>query len=359
MNREEIRKYLISPDSSLKVAMRTMNGVSGKVLFVTDDSGRLLGSVTDGDIRRAILNGIAFEHPVSEMMFKSPRSVRISDRDHEEKARRLVSDSRIYVIPVLDDKGSVVDILFWRDFFEVHPHETAPAEQLSNKVVIMAGGKGERLDPFTKILPKPLIPIGEKTIVEKIMDNFNKRGFFDFTLTLNYKKEIIKMYLKENQFPYNVDWLEEETYLGTAGSLGLFRGKIKQTFFVSNCDVILESDFKNILLWHKGEKAIATLIGCHKEMVVPYGTLEVSEGQLKSISEKPTFDMIINTGVYIFEPEVLDLIGKDERLDMDQLLGRIMAKGKVSVYPVCDGWFDIGQWKEYKDSLYMLQDDKK
>ena len=358
MKKEEIKKYLITSDSSLKVAMRCINAAGGKVLFVVENSGKLIGSVTDGDMRRAILNGIGFECPISEVMFKSPRFVRNTDKDYEDKAKKLVTESRIYVIPVLDRNDNIADILFWRDFFEIHPHEPVNVKKNENSVVIMAGGKGERLDPFTKILPKPLIPIGEKPIIEHIMDNFSKCGFYKFVLTLNYKKELIKMYLKENQFAYDVSWIEEEKYLGTAGSLSMLKGKLKETFFVSNCDVILENDFKSILLWHKGEKALATLIGCHKEMVVPYGTLDVNDGHLKAINEKPTFNMIINTGVYLFEPEVLDLIKDGEQLDMNHLLERVMKKGKVSVFPVCDGWFDVGQWKEYKDSLYLLQKDK-
>ena len=146
--------------------------------------------------------------------------------------------------------------------------------------------------------------------------------------------------------------------MGTAGSLGMLKGKIKETFFVSNCDVIIDSDFRNILLWHKGEKALATLIGCHKEMLLPYGTLEVNEGSLKAINEKPTFDMIINTGVYLFEAEVLELIKPGERLNMNHFIERIMKKGRITVYPVCEGWFDLGQWKEYNDSLYLLQNGK-
>lgn len=359
MRAEEIKKHTISPETSLKTAMRALNAASGKVIFVLDRDERLIGSVTDGDIRRAILNGIAFDRSISEIMFKRPRFVRRTENNYEDVAKKHMLDRKIYVIPILDEVNRIIDILFWNDFFEIHPHETHPFKPLTNIVVIMAGGKGERLDPFTKILPKPLIPLGDKPIIEKIMNNFNKYGFSNFILTLNYKKELIKMYLSENRFPYDIEYVEEDDkFLGTAGSIGFLKDKVKETFFVSNCDVMLESDFRNILLWHKGENALVTMIGCHKEMVIPYGTLEVDGGSLKAINEKPTFDMIINTGIYIMEPEVLSLILPGEHLDMNHLAERAMKKGKVSVYPICDGWFDIGQWKEYKDSLYLLQDGK-
>lgn len=356
MKSEEIKKIVIFPEVSLKAAMKAISAGRCRVLFIVNDEDKLLGSLTDGDIRRAILNGIKFERPISEIMFKFPRIVRCVEKDFKEKAKKYVLEERLYAIPVLDKTDRIVDVLFWYDFFEKHPHETHIFDSISNPVVIMAGGKGERLDPFTKILPKPLIPFGDKPIIEKIMGNFNKYGFTNFILTLNYKKEIIKMFLMENQFPYNIECVEEPSeYLGTAGGLGLLKDKLKETFFVSNCDVIIDSDFKNILLSHKGDKALMTLIGCHKEMIVPYGTLEVDGGRLKSINEKPSFDMIINTGVYIMEPEVLKLILPGERLDMDELIVRATKEGKVTVFPVCDGWFDLGQWKEYRDSLYLLQ----
>lgn len=358
MNNEEIKKIIIFPETCLKTAMRALSAGSARILFVVDNEDKLIGSVTDGDIRRAILNGTSFESPISKIMFKSPRFVKRTDERFKQKAKRYVLEEKLYTIPVLNEAERIIDVLFWHDFFENHPHEYHPYHPLPNPVVIMAGGKGTRLDPFTKILPKPLMPFGDKPIIEKIMDNFNKNGINNFILTLNYKKEFIKMYLKENTFPYNVEWIEEDKYLGTCGSLGLLRDKIKETFFVCNCDILLDSDFKNILLWHRGEKALITLIGCHKEMVIPYGTLQIDNSYLKNINEKPTFDIIINTGVYIIEPEVLKFISPDEYLDMNNLVKRIMQKGKVTVYPVCDGWFDIGQWKEYKESLYLLQNGK-
>lgn len=359
MNLEEIKNIKISPDTTLKIAMRILSAGKSRVLFVIDDVDKLIGSVTDGDIRRAILNSIEFERPIADIMFKSPRFVRYSEKKFEEKAKRYILDEQLFAIPVLDDTDKIVDVLFWHDFFEKYPLESHIFQPLSSPVVIMAGGKGKRLDPFTKILPKPLIPFGEKPIIERIMDNFYKHGFKNFIVTLNYKKEIIKMYLKENQFPYHIECIEEDDkYLGTAGSLGLLKDKIKEPFFVCNCDIYLEHNFRDILSWHIGEKVIITLIGCHKEMVIPYGTLKVDKGYLKYITEKPTFDLIINTGVYIMQPEVFNFISPEEELDMHQLLERVMKKDKITVYPVCDGWFDMGQWKEYRDSLYLLQDTK-
>lgn len=356
MMMDMVKKTIVTPDVSLKEAMRLLSNSSKyRVLFVTDEENRLIGSMTDGDIRRAILKGIRFDCPISEIMFKVPRFVKSMDSEYEHKARRYVLDEGLFAIPVLDEQGRIVNILSWFDFFDEYPTKIHEINSFTNPVVIMAGGRGMRLDPFTKILPKPLIPFGDKPIIDRIMDNFNKYGFRHFILTLNYKKEIIKTYFKENKSSYIVEWVEEEEFLGTAGGLSLLKEKLKETFFICNCDVLLESDFKNMLLWHKGERALATLIGCHKEIVLPYGTLELTDGYLKSIKEKPIFDMILNTGVYIMEPQVLEYIDPGEHIDMNHLISRIKDHGKVTVYPVCEGWFDLGDWVEYKESVWHLQ----
>lgn len=355
MKAENIKKFLIHRDATIKEAMKKLSAGGDKILFIMDDDDRLTGSVTDGDIRRAILSDVGLGEPVSKVMFKSPKFVKRSEANFEEKAERLVVKERRYAVPVLDGSGRIGDILFWHDFLEYHPLESHPEKPLSNPVVIMAGGKGTRLDPFTKILPKPLIPLGDKPIIEKIMDGFNAFGFTNFILTLNYRKEAIKMYFRENQVPYSVEWVEEEDFQGTAGSLGLLKDRLKETFFVTNCDIILDSDFKNILLWHKGEGADMTLVGCHREVKVPYGTLEIDGGNFKGINEKPNFDVIINTGIYVMEPGVLEHISVGERLDMNGLVERVLNAGKVAVYPVYDGWFDVGQWKEYSESITLLQ----
>lgn len=358
MDAENIKKLLIFIDTSLKVAMQTLNISSSKILFVVDRDGKLVGSLTDGDIRRAILNGIGFKQPISKIMHRQPHYVKCSEKGYRKKAEGYIV-SGLHAVPVLDGSNRITDILFWREFLEKHPHESETTIHINSPVVIMAGGKGARLDPFTKILPKPLIPFDDKPIIEKIIDNFGKHGFSNFILILNYKKDLIKTYFRENKLPYNIELVEENEYMGTAGGIALLKDRIKETFFICNCDILLENNFRNILEWHKNEKSLITLIGCHKEMVLPYGVLETGAGFLKSISEKPKLDMIINTGVYVIEPEVLKFISPGEHIDMNNLVERVMRRGRVTVYPICEGWFDLGQWKEYQESLYLLRNHKK
>jgi len=212
----------------------------------------------------------------------------------------------------------------------------------ANCVVVMAGGKGKRLGPLTKQLPKPLIPFEGKPIIVKVMENFEKSGFSTFILTLKYKKELIKSYFSQGAHSFNVAWVEEAKFLGSAGSLGLLREQINQTFFVCNCDTLIHHDFKKILSYHKKKKALATIVGSRNKYVFPYGVLEMNKGYLASIKEKPKFDLLINTGLYIFEPEVISLIQPVEFLDMDQLFKRIIKKGRIAVYSLDQGWIDLG-----------------
>ncbi len=169
---------------------------------------------------------------------------------------------------------------------------------------------------------------------------------------------MVKMYFGENKMPYSVRWVEEDDYLGTAGSLDLLRKDLRETFFVCNCDTILEHDLKNILNWHKSQKAHLTVVGCHREVVIPYGAIELNDGYLKNIKERPVYDLMINIGTYVMEPDVLDFIHPKEKINMNELISRVMKKWKVAVYPLCGGWFDLGQWKEYQDSIYRLENGK-
>ena len=350
MDKAKLRTILISSDTTLKESMQKLNDTAEQILFVIDKDDNLLGTVTDGDIRRGLINGFKFSDKVEEVMFKQFISFFYDEPGKKEKAQKIMIKEKIEQIPILDKNKKIMDVILWTDIFG--EKESVKQKQfLTNNVVIMAGGKGTRLDPFTKILPKPLIPIGDKPIIEIIMDKFYKQGFQNFIFTLNYKKEYIKMFLRENSFPYKIDWVEEDDFMGTAGSLSLLKGKINEPFFVLNCDIILNADYTDIIKWHKENNNLVTLIGCHKEVKVPYGILELDNGILKSFIEKPNYDVIINTGVYILEPEIISMIPDNKSTNMNTLIEDVSKKGKVSVYPIHDGWMDVGQWEEYRNSL--------
>ncbi len=285
MDKEKLRSLLVRPDTTIKQAMQKLDETAEKILFLTDEHCRLLGTVTDGDIRRAIINGREFSDSIDGVMHKDPTAVVLNRSDTEENVKQLIVDNKFEQIPVLDDEGVIVDVILWTDILK-GTKAVRPRSHIPNQVVIMAGGKGTRLDPFTRILPKPLIPLGNKAVVEIIMEKFYQHGFHRFLYTLNYKKEYMKLFLREKNFPYSIDWVEEDEFLGTAGGLALLKEKITDSFFVINCDSILEVEFGKVLAWHKEHGAAMTIVGCHNEVRIPFGVLELSNGGLKRILEK-------------------------------------------------------------------------
>lgn len=353
MEKHIISSITVSEEISLREAMQRLSETALRILFVAEKDGKLIGTITDGDLRTAIIDGMGLDISVSKVMNRNFKWVSSDSANYLEEARHLMLAHKIEQIPILKE-GLLKDIVLLTDIFGGEEEET-PKVLLPNRIVIMAGGKGTRLDPFTKILPKPLIPLGDKPIIEIIMGKFYRYGFHKFLFTLNYKKEYIKMFLKESDFTnYEIGWVEEATFMGTAGSLSMLKGNLDDTFFVSNCDIILDADYADILRWHKSHNALITVVGCHKAVSIPYGILNIENGYLKDMTEKPGFDFIINTGVYVIEPSVIELIGGGH-MDMNTLIELAVKQGNVSVYPVHEGWFDTGQWEEYRRSLDKLE----
>lgn len=355
MEKNKLRSILVPSDISVKEAMQKLNDTAERILFVVEKGDRLVGTVTDGDIRRGIINGLTFKDEVRKLMHTDFSKVTSGMRGLAQRVKEIMLKERIERIPVVDKDNVIEDVITWTDILG-KAALTAPARKHSNPVVIMAGGKGLRLDPFTKILPKPLIPIGDKTVIELIMEKFYQYGFYKFNYTLNYKKEYIKLFLQELEYPdYVLEWEEEKGFLGTIGGIALLKRQLNETFFVTNCDSLLDTNFEQALKWHRQYKAAITIIGCHNEVKIPFGVLEISDGKLKKMSEKPVHDVIINTGVYIMEPRVLSYIPEGRKMDIDELVTAVAKKDTVSVYTIFGGWFDIGQWEEYKESMKRLE----
>lgn len=355
MDKTKLKSLLIPTDITIKQAMQKLGETQEKILFVVGKKDKLLGTINDGDIRRGLINGSNFDDNVGNIMHRDFISISMNTKNIENRAKQLMLDTKIEQIPVLNDNGEIVNVILWTDILR-EKKDSKSKHLHKNQVVIMAGGKGTRLDPFTKILPKPLIPIGNKPVIELIMERFYKYGFHKFIYTLNYKKEYLKLYLKESSFPYTIDWVEEDDFLGTAGGISLLKDKVKDTFFVINCDSLLDVDFEEILGWHKEHNAAITIIGCHNEVKIPFGVLKLSNGRLEKIVEKPVHDVIINTGAYVMEPQIISFIPDGKPIDMNKLIELVAEKEKVSVYPISTGWFDIGQWEEYRKSMEKLQE---
>jgi len=343
---------LIRQKATIKESMKQLSENSMQILLVIDKDDKLVGTVTDGDIRRGLLSGLDFGDSIRLVMHNKFISLDYNGANIKQEAEKLMVENKIEQIPLLDEENRITDIILWTDLFELKEKESS--RKYPNQVVIMAGGKGSRLDPFTKVLPKPLIPIGDKPVIEVIMERFYQYGFHKFIYTLNYKKEYLKLYLQESRFPYVIDWVEEDDFLGTAGSLSLLRDKVSDTFFVTNCDSLLDVDFKELLRWHRDQEASITIVGCHNEVNIPFGVLELSNGRLEKIVEKPVHDVIINTGVYVIEPRVLSHVPEGMQIDMNKLIELVAEKDKISVYPIYGGWLDIGKWEQYRKSVKEL-----
>ena len=230
-------------------------------------------------------------------------------------------------------------------------------ENIPYPVVIMAGGEGTRLAPFTNILPKPLLPLGNDPVIKVIMDRFNAGGADEFYITVNSKKQMIKGYFHDHKSPYKIHFVDENKPLGTAGSLGLVKENINTNFFVVNCDVVLDIDYSDLVKFHNTGGFDLTLVASLKHYTVPYGVCNVdNQGLLVSMHEKPEQDLLVNTGLYFLNRSVLDLISGDEFLHMTDIIHILKEKGfKVGVYPVTEkSWLDVGQWEEYSETLKQL-----
>ena len=232
-----------------------------------------------------------------------------------------------------------------------------PRNPLNIPVVINAGGKGTRLDPFTRVLPKPLIPVGDLPIIELIMKEYQSYSCEVFHIIVNYKKELMKAYFADNERYYNITWYDEEKPLGTGGGLGLLKGKLTDTFFFANCDVLLTTNYESMIKFHKENGNIITMICAYKNISIPYGVIEMGlHGSIEKMKEKPSISFLTNTGIYIVEPEVIDDIeegipvGFPDIIEMERLKGK-----KVSVFPVSgNDWMDMGQLPELEKMRIKL-----
>ncbi len=359
-NKSDIQEVLVPRDITIKEALKRLGKTARKVLLVVDREDKLIGTITDGDARKFLLKGIGLESKIEGVFNDNPKYIY---QGEESSANNLLIKNRIQLLPVVNEARQVVNFITLYDIVsdsDQH-HSTrdekhsAEKKQLDVPVVIMAGGKGTRLAPFTKILPKPLIPIGEKPMLEIVIDEFRTFGVKDFFLTLNYKGELIESYFNGNIRDYRLEYLWEDEYLGTAGSLKLLGGvSDHDTFIVSNCDIIVKADFCEVLNFHHEENAALTVLSSIQHYKIPYGVVSFSKGgYVTEIVEKPEYSFTVNTGVYLINKDILKYIPEKSHLDMPELINILLSKKKkVITYPVNEKeYIDIGQWKEYKNAL--------
>lgn len=348
MEKDLLKKICIDPDTSIRNSILVLNDTAKQILLVVDKDSRLLGTLTDGDIRRSMINNVSMNETVTNIMEKKPTTIFPDDMD---KAESLMIKLKFHALPVIDQDRKVLDLVLWSDSKEIH-EQLRTYELKKNKVFVLAGGKGSRLRPLTNILPKPLVPLGTVPIVEVIMKRFQHFGFNNFILSINYKGEMIKTYFNDNDEGFHIEYVQEDNYCGTAGSLSLIKKKIKDTIMVTNCDVIIDVNLDDYFSYHKKNNNDATIVGVIRHIKIPYGVMEVEKSELTTFKEKPDFDYIVNAGMYIIEPKVVHLIDDGKYLDMPDLLMNAKKSGmKVGVYPVASDMIDIGHWSDYELAL--------
>ena len=334
-----LSKYIISEEFSVKEAMLQINKNAKGIVYVVRE-GKLVGAVTDGDVRRYILNNGELEESVLKIVNRNPKFLY---PEEEKEVSDILKENKLHSLPILNRENEIIKIYFDDEKVEYEK------KKIDIPVVIMAGGKGTRLYPYTQILPKPLIPIGDMTITEHIMEHFVEYGCNKFSMIVNYKKNFIKSYFEDNENKKEVSFIEETEFLGTGGGLKLLDGLIEETFFMTNCDILIEEDYSKILEYHRENHNIITMVCAEKNMVIPYGTVEVSEdGKAIGLKEKPELSFITNTGFYVLEPEFLKCIPDNTFIHITDVIQKCIDEGKnVGVYKIKeDCWMDMGQLEE-------------
>ena len=347
----EVKDFLIEEECTMLEAMALLDKIAKKVLFVARE-GKLVAAITDGDIRRWILKKGKLEARVKDIANYNPKY--LIERE-KVSAKEYMKKYSIEALPILNDENEIISVVFIND------GDIGVKKDLNIPVVMMAGGFGTRLYPYTKILPKPLIPIGEIPIAEHIINRFNKYGCRDFFLVVNHKKNMIKAYFNEIEKDYKITYVDEEKPLGTGGGLSLLKGIIDSTFILSNCDILIEEDYEKIYKFHKKENNVITMVCSLKKIRIPYGVIEIGQhGEIEKMKEKPELSFFTNTGMYIVEPEVVKGLEDNQAIDFPDIIKKLKHAGKkIGVYPIGENnWMDMGQLDAMEDMRRRLECDE-
>ncbi|MDD2714817.1 MAG: sugar phosphate nucleotidyltransferase [Candidatus Wallbacteria bacterium] len=349
-------KVIITADVTIRETLKKIDQSAEKVLIVVDEQKRLVGTITDGDIRRAILKGKNINSKINDIYNPHPFFLREQEYS-KEQARSIMLAKRIELIPVVDNIDHLVNYVTWDQILSDQEPQAPHFEKIDLPVVIMAGGKGTRLEPFTRLFPKALVPISETTVLEAIINQFRKFGIEKYFITLNFKGEMIESYLKSVEKSYSVDYVWEKDFLGTAGSLKLLEKLIKGNFIVSNCDILIRADFEDAVKFHEKEQAALTIISSIRHYKIPYGVIKFKKGgKVINIVEKPEYTFPVNAGVYIVNSNVLKYIPEAQPFDMNQFISILLKNDeRVFTYPVNENdYLDLGEWEEYKRATEKL-----
>jgi len=337
---DDWRKVLLTPKDSLERTVKVLNEGGCRIALVADKFGMLLGTVTDGDIRRALINQLTMESPVSLIMNGNP--ITVDDKINNKEILSLMSDQSLLHMPIIDKDGILCGLETLQHLIE--------SPICDNPIFLMAGGFGTRLHPLTKDTPKPLLKVGNKPILEMIIEQFINYGFHNFYISTHFKSEQIRDYFKDGKLHnVSVKYVHEDVPLGTAGSLGLLPDNLPSLpIIVMNGDLLTKVDFKNLLNFHCEHNSEATMCVREYDFQVPYGVVEIDNYNIKEIKEKPVHRFFVNAGIYVLNRSLINKVDGKSCLDMTDFLEKELNNGGVNAFPIHEYWLDIGQMEEYE-----------
>lgn len=337
---KSVQNIKLTLDSTIRQALKIIDSGGMQIAIVVDQDDRLIGTLTDGDIRRGLLNNLTLDDPIKSIVFTAPTVALLGDSKEEILKKALTKKLR--QIPIVDQDHRVIEV---QDIEElVRPHRK------SNKVILMVGGLGSRLRPLTETTPKPMLKVGNKPILQTIVEKFAEYGFTDIIMCVNYKSHIIQDYFGDGSaFGVTIEYILEEQRMGTAGALSLLSSMPEEPFFVMNGDLLTNVNFEHLLEYHTSQNALATMCVREYDFQVPYGVVNVEGSRILSIVEKPVHKFFVSAGIYMLSPDVLELIPKNEFYDMPTLFEVLIAQKKTAVsFPLREYWLDIGRIEEYE-----------
>jgi dTDP-glucose pyrophosphorylase len=325
--------------STINDALRVIDIGRMQIALIVDEKDILLGTLTDGDIRRGLLNGLDLNSPIENIIFKKPTVAQ--ENDSKEKILNLALSKNLRQIPIVDNNKKILGIHEIEEFIK-------PKKKL-NKVVLMAGGIGERLRPLTENTPKPMLQVGNRPILHTIVEKFSNCGFEDIFMCVNYKSKIIQDYFGDGKkFGVNIEYVQENQKMGTAGALSLLKGKLNEPFFVMNGDLLTTLDFEKMLDFHLDNKSKATMCVRQYKFEIPFGVVSLNNENIVSLEEKPIHNFFVNAGIYILDSECLELI-PNKFYNMTSLFEKMVSNGKKTIsFPMKEYWIDIGRLVDYE-----------
>lgn len=335
-----INKIKLTPDSTIKEALKIIDSGAIQIAIVVDKEDKLLGTITDGDIRRGILNNLSLDDSIKTLIFKNPTTAKISDTKEDILKKALAK--KLHQIPIVDDLNRVISI---KEIGELVRPQTK-----SNKVLLMVGGLGTRLRPLTENTPKPMLKVGNRPILQTIVEKFAEYGFINITMCVNYKSQIIKDFFGDgSQFGVNIEYILEEERMGTAGALSLLDSTPSEPFFVMNGDLLTNVNFENLHDYHLNNKSIATMCVREYDFQVPYGVVNLDDNKIMSIEEKPVHKFFVSAGIYMLSPQALKYIPENKFYDMPTLFEKLIQMNeKIVSFPLREYWLDIGRIEEFE-----------